>query len=252
MTELTVTVTENVKIAEGTYVMTFEAEKAVEGIKAGMFVMLKTADGEMLLKRPFGILKSGGKSVSIAYQIKGAGTESLSEAKAGDRLHCLMPLGNGFDVGGAQKIALVGGGAGVFPLLSVLDKYPEREVSSYLGFRNKAAVCLECEFSINGTAVIATDDGSYGLKGSVVDAFINSDLAKSADLILACGPKPMLRALKTALAERQIKTKTLVSLEERMGCGIGACLVCTCDKTDGGKARVCKDGPVFDIWEVEL
>lgn len=252
MTELTVTVTENLKIAEGTFVMTFETERAVNDIRAGMFVMLKPANGEMLLKRPFGILKSVGNSVSIAYQVKGGGTESLMESKAGDRLSCLMPLGNGFEVGDANKIVLVGGGAGVFPLLSVLDKYPDREISSYLGFRNKAAVCLECEFSKNGRAVIATDDGSYGIKGSVVDAFINGDLVKSADLILACGPKPMLSALKKALAQRQIKTKTLVSLEERMGCGVGACLVCTCDKTDGGKARVCKDGPVFDIWEVEL
>jgi len=121
---------------------------------------------------------------------------------------------------------------------------------TYLGFRNKQAVCLLNELPKCKELTVVTDDGSCGDKDNAVNAYIKA--LHEVDLIIACGPPVMLKALKCALAEREIKTPCLVSLEERMGCGIGACLVCTCKKSDGGNARVCKDGPVFDINEVDL
>lgn len=252
MVEVSVTVLSNTLIAENTYKLTFKTDEIIGGIKAGMFVMLKPSCGELLLKRPFGILSSNKNEISVAYQVKGNGTENFKNAKAGDELVCLLPLGNGFEIGDAKRIALIGGGAGIFPLFSVAEQFVDRKIFAYLGFRNKAAVCLLNEFSKNCKTVVTTDDGSYNKKGNAVESFLEGYKTDKPNIILACGPKPMLIALKKALTENDIKTKTLVSLEERMGCGIGACLVCTCNKTDGGKARVCKDGPVFDIWEVEL
>ena len=172
---------------------------------------------------------------------------------AGTRLNVLMPLGNGFFVEETEKkVALVGGGVGVFPLISVLREYQgKKEISAYIGYRNKGAVCGVEEFEKANKFVAVTDDGSYGEKMNAVQAFA-ADLEKGnrPDVVLACGPTPMLRALK-ALVEKE-NLECYVSLEERMGCGIGACLVCVCDLTNGKKARVCKDGPVFKADEVTL
>ena len=172
---------------------------------------------------------------------------------AGTRLNVLMPLGNGFFVEEEErKIALVGGGVGVFPLISVLQQYHgDKIISAYIGYRNKDAVCGVEDFKKATRFVGVTDDGSYGEKMNAVQAF-EADLQKGnrPDVVLACGPTPMLRALK-AVAERE-NLPCYVSLEERMGCGIGACLVCVCDLTNGQHARVCKDGPVFNAKDVVL
>ncbi|MBQ5930049.1 MAG: dihydroorotate dehydrogenase electron transfer subunit, partial [Clostridia bacterium] len=172
---------------------------------------------------------------------------------AGTRLNVLMPLGNGFFVEETeQKIALVGGGVGVFPLISVLRAYKDtKDVAAYIGYRNQGAVCGVEEFAKAQKFIAVTDDGSYGAQMNAVQAFA-ADLEKGnrPDVVLACGPTPMLRALK-ALTEKE-NLPCYVSLEERMGCGIGACLVCVCDQTNGKRARVCKDGPVFNAEEVVL
>jgi dihydroorotate dehydrogenase electron transfer subunit len=164
-----------------------------------------------------------------------------------------MPLGNGFFVEEhEQKVALVGGGVGVFPLISVLRAYGEKKnISAYIGYRNAGAVCGVEDFAKANKFVAVTDDGSYGEKMNAVQAF-EADLKKGnrPDVVLACGPTPMLRALK-AVTDRE-NLPCFVSLEERMGCGIGACLVCMCDKTDGKRARVCKDGPVFNAKDITL
>ena len=119
-----------------------------------------------------------------------------------------------------------------------------------MGFRNRAALCMEYELARGEKLVLATDDGSVGFHGTSVQAFMQDFDEVKPDVVLACGPTPMLRALKTAMAGKGVPT--YVSLEERMGCGIGACLVCVCEKTDGAHARVCKDGPVFEINDVVL
>ena len=173
--------------------------------------------------------------------------------ETGDTCNLLMPLGNGFFVEDKeQKVALVGGGVGVFPLISVLREYGQsKEISAYIGYRNQNAVCGVEEFAKAHKFVGVTDDGSYGEKMNAVQAF-EKDLkdGNRPDVVLACGPTPMLRALK-ALVEKENLT-CFVSLEERMGCGIGACVVCVCDLTNGKKARVCKDGPVFNAKDVVL
>lgn len=165
--------------------------------------------------------------------------------EAGTRLHVLMPLGNGFFVReNERKVALVGGGVGIFPMISVIREYAEeKQISAYMGFRTKAAVCGLEELRKAQRLVAVTDDGSFGEKKNAVQAF-ETDLADPAlrpDVVLACGPLPMLRALKEATKREGIPV--FVSLEERMGCGIGACLVCVCDLTNGEHARVCRDGP---------
>ena len=146
----------------------------------------------------------------------------------------------------------MGGGVGIFPMISVIGEYAaEKEISAYIGFRNKGAVCGLEELKRAKKLTAVTDDGSFGEKMNAVQAFA-ADLqaGERPDVVLSCGPLPMLRALKTALEGRDIPC--YVSLEERMGCGIGACLVCVCEKTNGEHARVCKDGPVFEIGEVVL
>lgn len=251
MKDYVASVVENKKIAENVYEITFETQESVP-VRAGQFGDIAVG-GTHLLRRPIAICKADGNRITFCYQIKGEGTKTLKTMKVGEKTNVLMPLGNGFYVEPEEKkVALVGGGVGVFPLISVLRAYKaEKEISAYIGYRNKDAVCGVEEFAKADNFVAVTDDGSYGEKQNAVQAFEKAlQNGYRPDVVLACGPTPMLRALKT-VTERE-GLPCYVSLEERMGCGIGACLVCVCDKTNGKKARVCKDGPVFNASEVQL
>ncbi len=244
-------VVENKQIAAGIYSITFDlGEEAV--VRAGQFGDIMVG-GMHLLRRPIAVCKVDKNLVTFCYQVKGEGTQKLQKVAAGMVLNVLLPLGNGFYIDMREKrVALVGGGVGVFPLISVLREYQkEKEISAYIGYRNAAAVCGVDEFEKADAFVAVTDDGSYGEKMNAVQAF-EADLKKGyrPDVVLACGPTPMLRALK-ALVEKE-DLNCYVSLEERMGCGIGACLVCVCNLTNGKNARVCKDGPVFNVKDVVL
>ncbi len=253
MKELFATVKSNILIAENIYSLTLALPEDVGEIKGGQFLNVSTGSAKHLLKRPLGIMKAENGCVTVCYQLKGEGTHMLAQAKAGDKLSVLLPLGNGFNIAENEKnIVVVGGGVGIFPLISVINSHKDKNFYSYIGFRNKSAVCLLDELNHSKKLTVVTDDGSYGAKGNAVSAYLEDADCVKADLIIACGPPIMLKVLKQKLEEREIKTRCLVSLEERMGCGIGACLVCVCKKTDGTNARVCKDGPVFDINEVEL
>lgn len=251
MKDYIATIVKNEKIAENIHAVTFALEEEAK-IRPGQFGNIAVG-GTHLLRRPIAICKAEGKNVTFCYQLKGEGTHKLKEMAAGTKLNLLMPLGNGFFVEeNEKKVALVGGGVGVFPLISVLRAYNEtKEISAYIGYRNQGAVCGVEEFEKAAKFVGVTDDGSYGAKMNAVQAF-EADLkaGNRPDVVLACGPTPMLRALK-AVVERE-NLACYVSLEERMGCGIGACLVCVCDMTNGSKARVCKDGPVFNSRDVIL
>ena len=245
------TVVENKKIAENIFEITFDLGETAT-VRAGQFGDILLG-GSHLLRRPIAICKVDGAKVTYCYQLKGEGTHLLSAVKAGEKLNVLMPLGNGFYIPeNEKKVALVGGGVGIFPLISVLREYnTNKEISAYIGFRNKGAVCGLDEFEKAAKFVAVTDDGSYGEKMNSVQAFV-ADLKKGyrPDVVLSCGPTPMLRALKAVVEEENIPC--YVSLEERMGCGIGACLVCVCNLTNGERARVCKDGPVFNAKDVTL
>ena len=252
MKEYEAEIIENKKIAEGVHSLRFRLPEEAK-TRAGQFANLSVG-GSHLLRRPLAICKTDGREITVCFQIKGEGTKLLASMEAGTRLHVLMPLGNGFFVReNERKVALVGGGVGIFPMISVIREYAEeKQISAYMGFRTKAAVCGLEELRKAQRLVAVTDDGSFGEKKNAVQAF-ETDLADPAlrpDVVLACGPLPMLRALKEATKREGIPV--FVSLEERMGCGIGACLVCVCNLTNGEHARVCKDGPVFPIDEVEM
>lgn len=250
MREVTATVLENKKIAENVYSLTFYADEEIT-IRPGQFVMIGV--GAYPLRRPIAVCMAEGGRVTVCYQLKGGGTKYLAENyKAGEKLSVLLPLGNGFYVDEKEmKVAIVGGGVGVFPLISAIRAYADKkEVYAYMGFRNRDCVCMEYEMRRGKSLTVATDDGSFGYHGTAVQAFMEDYETVKPDVVLSCGPLPMLRALKKAMEGKGIPV--YVSLEERMGCGIGACLVCVCDKTDGAHARVCKDGPVFEMGEVQL
>ncbi len=250
MREVTATVLENKRIADEIYSLTFATEEEIR-VRPGQFVMVGV--GGFPLRRPIAVCKAEGDRVTVCYRLKGAGTRTLArDYRMGEKLSVLMPLGNGFYVKeNEKKIAVVGGGVGIFPLISAIREYSKnRQVYAYMGFRNRAAVCMEYDMTRGEKLVIATDDGSAGFHGTSVQAFMQDVDMVCPDVVLACGPTPMLRALKVAMKGRVIPV--YVSLEERMGCGIGACLVCVCEKTDGAHARVCKDGPVFDVRDVVL
>ena len=251
MRDYKATILKNEKIADGIYEITFDlGEKPA--VRCGQFGNILVG-GAHLLRRPIAICKTEGSTVTFCYQVKGDGTKKLTGMKAGEETQVLLPLGNGFFVEETEKkVALVGGGVGVFPLISVLRQYQgQKEISAYIGYRNQGAVCGVSEFEKADKFVAVTDDGSYGEKMNSVQAF-EKDLQSGniPDVVLSCGPTPMLRALK-AVCERE-NIPCFVSLEERMGCGFGACVVCVCNLTNGKRARVCKDGPVFNANEVVL
>ncbi len=253
MKDLTVKVLNNREIAQGVHMLTFSLPESVGHIRGGQFVNLSAGDGARLLRRPLGVCKTDGKSVSVCFQIKGSGTKLLAQAKAGDELKALLPLGNGFNIDGFKNVAVIGGGVGIFPLVATIAEHCKNvNFYSYIGFRNKGAVCLIDELGASKKLTVVTDDGSFGKQGNAVDAFLSDVQSEKLDAIIACGPGAMFRALKHKLAESAIKIPCYVSLEERMGCGLGACLVCACKKSNGENARVCKDGPVFEINEIEL
>lgn len=252
MKDLPATVKEVKNIADGIFSLTVSLPEAVE-VKGGQFLNVSTGDGSRLLRRPLGIVKAEGRDITVCFQVKGEGTIALSKAQKGDKLSALLPLGNGFNLpGNAKNIVVLGGGVGIFPLVPVVNGHKDVNFYTYLGFRNAGCACLIDEFSASKKLTVVTDDGSLGEKNNAVGAYLGERDKIPADMIIACGPPVMLKALKRSLGEQKITTPCLVSLEERMGCGVGACLVCVCAKAEGGYARVCKDGPVFDINAVEL
>ena len=251
MKDYVATIVKNESIADNICAVTFDiGEEAA--IRAGQFGNISVG-GTHLLRRPIAICKAEKNLVTFCYQIKGEGTQILKNMEAGTQTNVLLPLGNGFYVEeNERKVALVGGGVGVFPLISVLRQYNDtKEISAFIGYRNKGAVCGTEEFEKASKFVAVTDDGSYGEKMNAVQAFEKAlQEGYRPDVVLSCGPTPMLRALKQVTQREGLPC--YVSLEERMGCGIGACVVCVCDLTNGKKARVCKDGPVFNAQEVTL
>ena len=191
------------------------------------------------------------------YRVTGAktGTEEFSGLKAGDTIPVIGPLGNGFPVEKAEgkRVFLMGGGIGVPPILELAKQMQCEKKQIVVGYRN-AQTFLKEEFEAAGELYISTEDGSVGTKGNVMDAIREQKL--EADIIYACGPTPMLRAIKQYAEANNIEC--YISLEERMACGIGACLACVCqskevdDHSHVHNKRVCKDGPVFLATEVEL
>lgn len=224
------------------------AEKSVPG----QFVSVYSKDGSRLLPRPISICETDVQRLRIVYRVAGKGTKEFSEYRPGDSIHIIGPLGNGFPIQEGKKAILIGGGIGIPPMLELAKRiYDEKDIVA--GYRNSETF-LDRELKLYGNLTIATDDGSLGVHGTVIDAVRERGI--SGDVIYACGPTPMLRAVKEYAADNGIEA--WLSLEERMACGIGACLACVCRSTeiDGHSQvhnkRVCADGPVFNAAEVEL
>lgn len=244
-------------IGKDIYSMWIETKTIAEQAKPGQFVSVYTSDGSKLLPRPISLceIDKEKKALRLVYRVTGknTGTESFSRLHKNVTLEVLGPLGNGFplDEAKGKKVFLMGGGIGVPPMLETM-KQLDAEKTAILGYRDE--LFLNDEFEKNGKVYIATEDGSAGTKGNVMDAIRENRL--EADVIFACGPKPMLRAIKAYALEKRIPC--WISMEERMACGVGACLGCVCQSTevDGHShvhnKRVCKDGPVFLSTEVEL
>ena len=221
-------------------------------IRPGQFVHIKCGDG-LLLRRPISICSWAGSrmggTVSVVFEARGEGTSWLAQRQVGDTLDVLGPLGNGFRTTPGPYL-LVGGGIGVPPLYACAC-YTGCCSTAILGFRSKDRAILLDEFDSECIDVkIATDDGSLGHHG-FVDALVRQELEKKHHYqgILACGPKPMLKSVAKVAAEFNVPCQ--VSMEERMGCGVGACLVCATPMKDGSVKHVCKDGPVFNAREVD-
>ena len=219
----------------------------------GQFAALYSKDSARLLPRPFGIcdVAEDGESLRIVYRVAGAGTEEFSRYQPGDSVEIMGPLGTGFPLAG-KKALVIAGGSGVPPILNLAKHYPGT-CTAVLGYRDRNTFLAD-DFKEYCDVYLATEDGSLGTKGNVLDAIRENGL--KADVIYACGPAPMLRALKAYAKEQGIPC--YISLEEKMACGIGACLACVCKtkEIDGHSnvhnTRICADGPVFDAEEVEL
>ena len=251
------------KLADGVYEIWFETKNIAASAIPGQFISVYSNDGSRLLPRPISICKIEGNDLRIVYRVAGKGTGEFSKMKAGETLDIQGPLGNGYVIEDIfksvenegrkiNKAILFGGGIGVPPMLE-LSRQLECDKEIVLGYRDSQTF-LKNEFEENGYVTIATEDGSIGTKGNVLDAVRENNI--TGDIIFACGPTPMLRAIKKYAVDNDIPC--YLSLEEKMACGIGACLACVCKSTGKDEhsqvnnKRVCKEGPVFNAKEVEL
>ena len=234
------TIMENVPVTNCVYRMRLEGAE-LEAQKPGGFVNIRL-DG-LFLRRPISVFDSAPGSLTILYKVVGKGTEQMSGLKAGETLDVLTGLGNGYDLAKAgDHPLLLGGGVGVPPLYLLAKQLiaAGKKVSAVLGFNTAAEVFGEAEFRALGCDVtVTTADGSYGVKGFVTDA-----LPAEYSYFYTCGPEPMLKAVY-----RAAKTSGQFSFEERMGCGFGACMGCSC-KTITGYKRICREGPVLEKEEI--
>ena len=238
MKQVILKIKSNVHLTES--VMKMELTGDLSGIKAGQFVNVKL-DG-LYLRRPISVCDLTDSVLTIIYKIVGKGTEVMSQMTSGE-LDVLTGLGNGYDLSLAgDSVLVIGGGVGVPPMFLLAKKLIAmgKKVKAILGFNTKSEIFYEDEFKALGADVVVTTvDGSYGVKGFVTDA-----MGDSYDYFYCCGPEPMLKAVyKTS------KTSGQLSFEERMGCGFGACMGCSC-KTIYGNKRICKEGPVLKKEEI--
>ena len=244
------------KLASDVFSMWIQTKDIAKNARAGQFISVYSKDGSRLLPRPISICEVEGDRLRIVYRTVGKGTKEFSGYGAGDTLDVMGPLGNGYTKLN-KKAILMGGGIGIPPMLELARElknggYDVSDADIVLGYRDE--LFLNEELAQYGRVTIATEDGSAGTKGNVLDA-IKAEGIKG-DVIYACGPTPMLRAIKAYAKENGIEC--YLSLEEKMACGIGACLACVCkskeidDHSHVHNKRVCKEGPVFNAEDVEL
>ncbi len=244
------------RLTDDVYSMWIETKEITAQAKPGQFVSVYPKDGSKLLPRPISICETDKENgrLRIVYRVVGGGTEEFSHYQAGDSVEIMGPLGNGFPLEAGskgKKAFLIGGGIGIPPMLE-LAKNLACDCQMVLGYRD--VLFLNEEFLPYGEVCLATEDGSTGTKGNVLDAI--RELGLKGDVIFACGPSPMLKAVRAYAMENHMEC--YLSLEEKMACGIGACLACVCKSrsvdvhSNVHNKRVCKDGPVFKAEEVDF
>lgn len=242
------------KLADGVFSMWILAPEIAVQAVPGQFISLYCEDSDKLLPRPISLCevdKDRG-TLRIVYRVVGAGTKEFSEKKEEESIRILGPLGNGFPLEN-KKAILIGGGIGIPPMVQLAKELPG-QVTAVVGYRDSQTFLLrELEMAAE-RVVIATEDGSLGTKGNVIDAIKEEQV--TGEVIYSCGPMPMLRGVKAWGLEENIPA--WLSLEEKMACGIGACLACVCQSTETDShsnvhnKRVCNDGPVFLSTEIEI
>lgn len=241
------------EIAPDVHDLRLSAEAIVNKAVPGQFVNVYIDTDGKLLPRPISICEADEKTgvLRLVYRVAGKGTKILAGKQAGEAVQILGPLGNGFPIK-EKSVFLIGGGIGIPPMLELAKRFP-KDVQIVLGYADKNLFLAE-ELGEYGPVYVSTDDGSRGTPGNVIDAIRANNL--KADAIYACGPKPMLRSLKEYAAQHDMEC--YLSMEERMACGVGACLGCVCESTEKdahsnvNNKRVCKDGPVFRAEEIQL
>ena len=257
--KVTATVFRQDEIAAGIYDMWIETDLAKDA-KPGQFISVYPKNQATLLPRPISICEVNKERtmLRIVYRVAGQGTGEFSKYHTGESITILGTLGNGFPLEAAdgKRVFLMGGGIGIPPMLQLSKELSKRGkteiISAILGYRNE--LFLYEDFKPYAQVFAATEDGSWGSKGTVMDAIKENDLA--GDIIFACGPMPMLRAIKQFAEANQMEA--FISLEERMACGVGACLGCVCTTKEVDhhshvkNARICTDGPVYDAKEVMI
>ena len=256
-TKENLTVVSQEEIGKDIFSLWLQTDQMAQYARPGQFLSLYTGNAGKLLPRPISICEIDKETsrIRLVYRVTGknTGTEAFSKMQPGDKIEALGPLGNGFPLEEAEgkKVFLIGGGIGIPPMLETA-KQLNAQKTAVLGYRDE--LFLNEEFAKYADVYVATEDGSSGTKGYVLNVI--QEKALEADVIFACGPTPMLRALKEYAAANHITC--WISMEERMACGIGACLACVCKSKDIDahsqvhNKRVCKDGPVFLSTEVEL
>lgn len=255
------TVVKQQELGAGIFDLTLQTKDIAAIAKAGQFVSVYSNNETKLLPRPISLcgIDKENNTIRLVYRVtgEGTGTEEFSKLKEGDSIKILGPLGNGFTVEEGKSAFLIGGGIGVPPMLQLAKdinaagNVPRMQI--VMGYRDDNTFLLD-EFKDQAESFVSSDNGAVGTKGTVVDAIKANAL--SADVIYACGPTPMLRALRDYARENNMTC--YISMEERMACGIGACLACVCKTkekdhhTNVNNKRICKEGPVFNAEEVEL
>ena len=241
---------ENREICKGIFEIIIRCPEIAREARPGQFLHVKVSSGiDPLLRRPISISRVDRDKgqMSLIYQVIGRGTKEMALLKKDEPVDVIGPLGNGFPLFPGSKCAAVGGGMGTAPLLELAANIPDCD--AYLGFRN-STFKLEDFKAVCRDIYVATEDGSVGNRGFVTDLIKD---VKRYDIIYTCGPRSMMKKVKELCEKNSVRC--FVSLEERMGCGIGACLVCACAVKEGKEMhyrKVCTDGPVFEAGEVDF
>lgn len=241
------------KVDPSIWLMDLELPKTAKEAQVGQFIHIHVNDERYILRRPISIAGADPETgiVEIIYRIVGAGTEAMSSLKVGDTVDCLGPLGTAFSMD-KEHIVGVGGGVGIAPILFMARRAKPGQVTVVIGGRNEEEVFWKDLFPKTvRELIVTTDDGSYGIKGFSVSVLPGLMKDGKVDELAVCGPGIMMKTAAEMAKEAGVYCE--VSMERRMGCGIGTCLGCVCDRKDGkGHYKVCVDGPVFNAEEVVL